>query len=677
MAFFKDVAIALVARNIPVIPLRPRTKIAFLEKWEQKATTDLKQIEAWDEAYPDANCGSVALAKPDSIWILELDSQEALQRINAETGKTIPPTFAVRSSPGRGHFYFRQTPASLAMGNIAQSYVKHTDWSARVDRQYVVSPGSIHPSTGLPYELRSTAELAEGPQWLIDWLLSQRVEKAIADEAAESEMILQGGRNSKLASVAGKLRNMGFDREMILNSLLDYNETHCSPPLPDEEVEAIAHSIARYAIGKDDTCLIGGKPAGSVIAIEPESPPVGQKRLVAYPDFPDKWILEGTSVYEGFCKPISDVNMRYNEFMFMPAMAVILNYLSTRVHIAYKSFPLSLYLALIGKRGTVIKSSSVEDAIEYCKHAGIVDYGGPQIRNAEGKSLVYTAGSTEGVGLEMARSSCNNAILYYDELSVLVSKAGIESSSMMGHLLQNYEAALFANQTKGKSFCIPPSSYCFSLIACSTDDKFLSLWSKLSGGSTGLDDRFFFLYQPKILKDYRVMRAVSTIEAAAETRKLIDRAVKQGVYKIVNDSPLAARTREIGGNRPEIRAEKFALFFAVDLGRDEIDDDCVERALTLAEYERKTKRYLHLFEASTQEGSVQMQILDHLRRVDGTVEVRKLQKATHAESYGTSVWLKAYNGLIGMEWIVIHGTGGPGDPRRAQITEWAPDYEDD
>src|SRR5579864_787580 len=120
MGIFKDIAVPLVARGVPVIPLLPKSKIAFRKDWPDQATTDLSQIEAWDKQYPDANAASGAKAIPAGFWFLELDRPEAGQRIEEETGHRVPDTFRVRSRPGRGHLYWKQSQASLAMGNIAQ-----------------------------------------------------------------------------------------------------------------------------------------------------------------------------------------------------------------------------------------------------------------------------------------------------------------------------------------------------------------------------------------------------------------------------------------------------------------------------------------------------------------------------------------------------------------------------
>ena len=113
---FKQRAMIMVNLGIPVIPLRVGEKSAFLPGWEELATTSLEQIDKWASDYPDANCGAVAYAKPDGVLFFEVDSKDVLERLLKETGKSIPDTFTVRSSPGKGHIYFRQTAAEYRCG---------------------------------------------------------------------------------------------------------------------------------------------------------------------------------------------------------------------------------------------------------------------------------------------------------------------------------------------------------------------------------------------------------------------------------------------------------------------------------------------------------------------------------------------------------------------------------
>jgi len=60
------------------------------------------------------------------------------------------------------------------------------------------------------------------------------------------EVIREGERNNILTSYAGTLRSRGFNEEHIIQVLLDTNRQRCCPPLPEDEVRAIAKSISRY-----------------------------------------------------------------------------------------------------------------------------------------------------------------------------------------------------------------------------------------------------------------------------------------------------------------------------------------------------------------------------------------------------------------------------------------------
>jgi hypothetical protein len=64
---FERAADVLIAKGVPVIPLRPATKIAFHTDWPELASTDPKQIADWGEQYPEANVASVAKAMPGGV----------------------------------------------------------------------------------------------------------------------------------------------------------------------------------------------------------------------------------------------------------------------------------------------------------------------------------------------------------------------------------------------------------------------------------------------------------------------------------------------------------------------------------------------------------------------------------------------------------------------------------
>jgi len=680
MSFF-DIAKPMAERQVPQIRLRPRTKIALDSDWPGVATCDLDVLKKLSDEMPDCNAASVAKAELGGIWIFESDSMEVASRIFAQTNKKLPDTFKVRSSPGKMHVYFRQTPASIAMGNLAQPFVEHADWSARVDRAYAVSAGSVHPKTNEPYEIRSLAPIIEAPNWFIDWCISQKLDKkkAVSEYTTKGNPIPSGFRDDTLTSIAGGLREKGMIYEEILTVLGRINLERCQPPLSDTDVEKISRSVSRYPQGEENIVVVGGKAAGQpsrATVTETETEEAVELTFAPYPKFPE-WTLYGTSIYEGLCKPICDANCRYPSFIWLPAMTILLNYLGTKVRIEKKNLHPSLFSVLIGRRGKVMKSSSVEDAIRYLEIAGIVGHGEQSLNNANGRSLVFTPASPEGLGKEMQRTNCKNGILFFDELSTLTNKAGIESSALTSNLLTLYGSGKFQNIVKNPkdSYSLLPGTYCASLIACSTDKNFTLNWSKLAGKSTGLDDRFFFLMQPEVLKPLTPYTHVETHEAAARTRQLIEKALDQKVYRIVDSSPLALFNQENDdSSRAEERIEKFALGLAVDLGLDEIDEEVIERGVALAKYEQAVKKYIQTFEASTREGSHQMEAMHHLRNAGGRMTRRDFDRAMHPERLGSSLWSSVFGGMIKMGWIELKGTGHKGDPEMVVLMRM---FEDD
>jgi hypothetical protein len=169
------------------------------------------------------------------------------------------------------------------------------------------------------------------------------------------------------------------------------------------------------------------------------------------------------------------------------------------------------------------------------------------------------------------------------------------------------------------------------------------------------------LYQPEVLIELKPYMYVDTREAALETRKRLDKAINQKLYRISDMTPLEMKIGKIG-NRTEIRAEKLALYFAVDLGRDEIDDECVERALAICDYEIAVKKYLRTFESTTREGTIQNEMIQVLQRNRGAMDKRKFEKLTHPMRYGTFLYNQCFTSLVRSGYIAEQGDGTKGDP---------------
>jgi len=677
MSNFVKIAEPLAKMGIPLTPVRPGTKRAFLENFPALATCDLDQIYTWDAQFPDHNVACVARPEDGGVWFWEVDSPDVLARILTETGHDAAKeiiTFKVRSRPGRGHFYFRHNAASKELGNISQSYVVGQDWSARTDGQYVVGPGSIHPDTGAPYEaLNWGTSIAEAPQWLLDWLRSQKISKHSAPTGAGvtspgdnvprdvNGLVPHGAIHGWMLTQAGRLRSNGMTQEEIEPVLLRLVHENCAPPIDDSKVVQMAKSICNFPPTPPSTSLVLNQGAGTGT---PPPPPEPEEEIdysdSEYPLFPRN-VMFGTSIYENFVKPYCEKNSRIDYFMWMPTAIMMMNYLGTKTKVPFKSWKPSFFLVMIGEKGRTHKSSSMKDGIEYLKACGVIQMYSKEIKTSDGKTTVWEAGSPEGLGIDMQRINSKNAVLLYDELSSLVAKASIEGSGMSAAMLKMYESNTFSNTIKDKksAFAVEQNTYIASLITATTDQRFLELWAKFAKKDTGLNERFTFALQPETLPDEELEAVVPYNET--QTKAFIAKAVNKVDYQFFDQTPFK-QALKLYGTRTEIRAEKWALYFAIDLGLDEIDEDCVERGIAMAKYEHEVRNWLKTYESENVESTIQQDVIRHLKKFKGKLQKRELERALHVERYGTTIWFRAYSGLIKSGYIGETGLGVKGNP---------------
>lgn len=679
--------------GIPQIPLSAPTDARFPNPgknpaingtgWQDKATLNPAQIDAWAAQFPGCNFGS--LARPDGFWVFEADSREVYARRKKKTKSGFTRTLAILSGSGRAwHLWYRQSPDTLAMGNVSQT--AENKLSCRVSGEQCVSPGSIHAS-GKQYRVTTNMAPSAASAEDIAWLKTQRgptdaAGKTVRPDGWMDQSILEGARDNTLTQIAGKLRYEGLDAEEIYAVLSVKNRTQCvgkdgvTPyPLDDADIRRISNSVARYKTGDEkllaNTPRIGGKSAeetfyerklaeaqaknpktaaaATVVTVDadgiaPDLIDSTQKR--ARPVFP-QWVMTGTSIYDGLVKPICDVNSRYPEFIFMPAMVHLLNTIALRIWPVYRYLIPTVFLGLISPYGRFFKSSSCEDAFDYFKRMGLSTMASSQLQNSDGQTLISSPGSIEGFGREMSRVAANRAILYYDELGRFVNKAGIDGSTLTQSLLTMYESGLFQNliKRKSESFSFAAKSYCFSWIWCTTDDAFPKYWARLGGISSGLNDRMFFLLSPTEERPLKPRVDVDVSTGAALTKVRIEAAAGIGSLPIDYDA-LKHYSRGVVDPRSMVLLEKFALGFAVDLGLNELDADCFERARALVDYRKQAIDHLPIFEADNMQAEVQQAMVAMLQQHGGKMRYRDWSRRLNLSRKGTWVASTCERGLV-------------------------------
>ncbi len=250
MSVILDTALAMAAAGWNVIPLHtpidgacdchrprcpspgkhPRTKNGLSD-----ATADGDQIRRWWGMWPTANIGAVV---PDGFIVVDVDLADLATVFRSDE---LPSTATSRTGRGRHLIYRTSTPIRPKVG-----VREHVD--LRGPGSYIVVPPSLHIS-GARYMWVVPIEdgIAEAPSWIAD---AAGPPRTAGDRPEDSDAIPDGQRNATLASLAGTMRRRGMTAAEIEAALVAVNAHRCQPPLPDDEVRAIAASVGRYRPGE-------------------------------------------------------------------------------------------------------------------------------------------------------------------------------------------------------------------------------------------------------------------------------------------------------------------------------------------------------------------------------------------------------------------------------------------
>ena len=243
-ATFAELALPLASRGAPVFPCDLGKK-PLTSRGLKDATVDVAQINAWGSQHPNA---LVAMPTGETIFVfdVDVDPDKGIDGFATLQGKqwVVPPTRTHRTRRGGAHYYFL-VPDGVEVRNSAGKLGSGLD--IRGVGGYVIR-WDVH---GGDVENKDT--VLEAPAWLLEALTSSSKKSSTLHQHAVTG-VAEGGRNAALASLAGVMRARGLTAESIEAALLVENATKCKPPLGEDEVRAIARSIARYepAASPDD-----------------------------------------------------------------------------------------------------------------------------------------------------------------------------------------------------------------------------------------------------------------------------------------------------------------------------------------------------------------------------------------------------------------------------------------
>lgn len=264
---FRDIALALVQRGFSVIPIAPRGK-APIGPGAKNATQDVNLVEHWSTLWPEANVGICA---DERITILESDDAARLKSLLSDFGVVLPITLTGGASENRPHWFYKRTPecgdSCITVPGL---------FEFRNVNQYVVGPGSVHPS-GAPYKFWNDAPMGELPPAVLAVL--QALAAGYSGEARSEHIapgpysdlraaylkrldpadlvalapleVAEGERHYTLMSLAGLIHDGERDEETLKGILLAVQDRHFVGAKGYDEIDNIVRSIIKRA-----PCLI-------------------------------------------------------------------------------------------------------------------------------------------------------------------------------------------------------------------------------------------------------------------------------------------------------------------------------------------------------------------------------------------------------------------------------------
>lgn len=237
-------ALAYAEKGWPVLPLLVGEKKPATRHGVHDATTDPRQIAEWWSGDSCWNIG-IAAGKASGLIVFDVDprngGEDGWDQWIHEVGDV--PEGPVQLTAGGGTHYLAEYDARVRSSKLT------TGVDLLSDGRYFVAHPSVVSGSSYEWEASQDPLLGVDPFPIPSpWIAGLRTKQSPPKESsAESKDLLTvGGRNDGLASLAGFMRRYGFSQEEMVAALSVANDQRCNPPLPMEEVAAIAKSIAKY-----------------------------------------------------------------------------------------------------------------------------------------------------------------------------------------------------------------------------------------------------------------------------------------------------------------------------------------------------------------------------------------------------------------------------------------------
>lgn len=248
------------AHGLPVFPARERAfeyldrsngkkkvlslKTPYIANWQDRATTDIAQIDDWWRQNPGALVGMIC-GERSGLLVVDIDAgaNKCGEESFASTGLKVPQTVQTRTMSGGRHLLFKYPKGSNIRNSASTCFGQDVD--VRGEGGYVIFAGSVLPD-GRRYEYvegLSIEEVDIAP--LPDEYLKRLLAPVKNTQRKKTAGTKQGARNDTLFHHSVRAVHGGLSDEEVCASAFKLNQAF-DPPLDGEEVEATVGSAVSY-----------------------------------------------------------------------------------------------------------------------------------------------------------------------------------------------------------------------------------------------------------------------------------------------------------------------------------------------------------------------------------------------------------------------------------------------
>ena len=238
--YFFTVAVAARARGFTwIVPVDEKAPLrrSWLKYNVTRTLTELKLMAA---EFSHRDVGIVLRGHAGSIFVWDIDKAGVTERMERETGQSLPGTYIVQSrpdtAPHKRHVYFRQTEYFASQ---FQKQVNAGDYDLKgFGGGQVVAEGCVRKDTG---EIRTGNGLpvSDIPDWLTDWLkrdssvllaainVKRREDARAVARLKAGDLVPEGQRGLFLRNLASRLFENRLSRRLILEAVTEQCREYC------------------------------------------------------------------------------------------------------------------------------------------------------------------------------------------------------------------------------------------------------------------------------------------------------------------------------------------------------------------------------------------------------------------------------------------------------------------